>query len=356
MYKRQAIYSLRERKEKINNKIKELIEEINSSEENIIKINQFLHKSNIEIDKLKGREKEIREKVEKIECKLKSSKSEYREKEKNLNELRNNYEKTKEERIKWEVQKAEIERDLINIEEKCWQELNKSIEEIEKETISEEINLGEIEEELEKAKKKLETFKEVNMMAEEEYRAQEERYNFLIQQKNDLLESINSTHQAIAKIDEESKELFLKAVNEVNENFRKIFNLLFGGGRAGIKLTNKENPLESGVEIIAQPPGKRLQNLMLFSGGEKTLISLAFLFALFQFKPSPFCILDEVDATLDDANLTRFLNFIDQLKEKTQFLIVTHNLKTMEIADYIYGVTMTEPNVSSLYSIKLEKK
>ncbi|MCP2597631.1 AAA family ATPase, partial [Candidatus Aminicenantes bacterium AC-335-G13] len=132
--------------------------------------------------------------------------------------------------------------------------------------------------------------------------------------------------------------------------------ILFGGGRAGLKLTNKENPLESGIEIIAQPPGKRLQNLMLFSGGEKTLISLAFLFALFQFKPSPFCILDEVDATLDDANLTRFLNFIEQLKEKTQFLIVTHNLKTMEIADYIYGVTMTEPNVSSLYSIKLEKK
>ena len=153
-----------------------------------------------------------------------------------------------------------------------------------------------------------------------------------------------------------SKAQFLRAVEVVNRNFQEVFALLFKGGNAEVKLLEPENPLESGVEIVAQPPGKRVQNLSLLSGGEKSLTSLAFMFALFRYKPSPFCFLDEVDAALDDVNLVRFLDLLRQIKTQTQFLLVTHNYKTMEIADYIYGTTMEEPNITKLYSVKFEKK
>ena len=193
-------------------------------------------------------------------------------------------------------------------------------------------------------------------MAEEEYSIHKKRYDFLIQQKKDLRESIDTTREAIRKIDQESKNKFMKALREVNKNLQKVFSLLFGGGTAELKLADASHPLESGVEIIAQPPGKKIQSLSLLSGGEKSLTSLAFFFALFRYKPTPFCILDEVDAALDDINLARFLELMKKIKNQTQFIFITHNSKTMEVADYIYGTTMAEPNITILYSIKLEKK
>jgi len=150
--------------------------------------------------------------------------------------------------------------------------------------------------------------------------------------------------------------MFLAALAEVNRNFQQVFTLLFNGGAAEVKLTEPETPMDSGVDIAAQPPGKKLQSLTLLSGGEKSLTSLAFLFALFRYKPTPFCLLDEVDAALDEVNLARFLELMKKLKTETQFIIVTHNYKTMEVADYIYGTTMSEPNITSIYSVKLEKK
>ena len=162
--------------------------------------------------------------------------------------------------------------------------------------------------------------------------------------------------EAIHKIDEESEARFLEALREVNKNFSEVFVLLFKGGSAEVRLQDESNPRESGVEIIAQPPGKKVQNVALLSGGEKSLTSLAFLFALFRYRPTPFCILDEVDAALDDVNLTRFLDLMKEIKKDTQFIIITHNYKTMEVADYIYGTTMAEPNITKLYSVKLEKQ
>jgi chromosome segregation protein len=214
----------------------------------------------------------------------------------------------------------------------------------------------EVERDLEEAREALNRFKAVNLMAEEEYLEQKKRYEFLVTQRQDLRESIASTEEAIKKIDEESKTQFLRAIEVVNKNFQEVFGLLFKGGNAEVKLLEPDNPLESGVEIVAQPPGKRVQNLSLLSGGEKSLTSLAFMFALFRYKPSPFCFLDEVDAALDDVNLVRFLDLLRQIKTQTQFLLVTHNYKTMEVADYIYGTTMEEPNITKLYSVKLEKK
>jgi chromosome segregation protein len=132
--------------------------------------------------------------------------------------------------------------------------------------------------------------------------------------------------------------------------------MLFEGGKAEIYLTDPDNPLDSGVEVKAQPPGKRVQSLSLLSGGEKTLSSLAFFFALFRYKPTPFCLLDEVDAALDEANLVRFLRLMDKIRQQTQFIIITHNFKTMEVADYIYGTTMGDPNITSVYSVKMDPK
>jgi chromosome segregation protein len=256
----------------------------------------------------------------------------------------------------WEIKKAETDRDLVNLEEACWQELKKTLQEVKAETPAEEPESGDVEAELEEAKDKLSKYGAVNLMAEEEYAAQKERYEFLVQQKKDLTESIAQTKEAILKIDEESRQRFLLALGEVNTHFQDLFAALFKGGTAEVKLLDETNPLESGVDVIAQPPGKKVQNMGLLSGGEKSLTSLAFLFALFRYKPTPFCILDEVDAALDEVNLARFLDLMRTIKADTQFIIITHNYKTMEVADYIYGTTMEEPNVTKIFSMKLEKK
>jgi len=329
-----------------------------------------------------------------------------------VQKTRQEEEAAKDERVRHEIRKAEVDRDLVNLDEMCWQELKKNLSELRAEIRaaaeaapgpvsapeegSESEELGEdeseengaesgapaaagteapkprrtvkkwrplsemtdddVENELEEARETVNRFKAVNLMAEDEFLEQKKRFEFLSEQRQDLRESITSTEEAIRKIDEESKTQFLKALEEVNKNFGDLFSALFKGGHAEVKLLEPENPLESGVEIVAQPPGKRVQNLSLLSGGEKSLTSLAFLFAMFRYRPSPFCFLDEVDAALDDVNLARFLDLLREIKHQTQFILITHNYKTMEVADYIYGTTMAEPNMTKLLSVKLEKK
>ncbi len=193
---------------------------------------------------------------------------------------------------------------------------------------------------------KLERMGQVNVLAVEQAQELEERHTFLTAQRQDLLDSISELDQAIRKIDRASRERFQEAFQIINQHFGEMFKQLFGGGTAGLSLLDEEDLLESGIDIMAQPPGKRLQNVLLLSGGEKALTAIALLFAIFQYKPSPFCILDEVDAPLDDANIGRFVSMLEGLKEQTQFVLITHSRKTMEIADQLYGVTMEEPGVS----------
>ncbi len=351
------IKNLEQRKIIIASKIDEAQKEMDISEKEITELKEKNLSFDHEIKKLK-REIEAKEKSFSLkEFELKTEFEEQKREEELLNKLKETYEARKEERLKWEIKKAEKERDLVNLEENCWQELRKSVAEIKKEindeTLFYEPNL---EKALFEAREELQKFKAVNMTAEEEYLAQKKRYEFLIKQRQDLRESIASTKEAIRKIDEESKNKFLEALREVEKNFQEVFALLFNGGTSGLKLIDPANPLESGVEIIAQPPGKKFQTLSLLSGGEKSLTSLAFFFALFRYKPAPFCVLDEVDAALDEINLARFLNLMKKIKNQTQFILITHNFKTMEVADYIYGTTMAEPNITSVYSVKLEKK
>ncbi len=207
--------------------------------------------------------------------------------------------------------------------------------------------------ELEDLRRKLDSIGPVNPMADEEFRELETRYEFLTTQRQDLLDSISSTETAIRRIDTTSRRRFQEAFHEINRHFDVTFKQLFGGGRAGLSLTDEEDILESGIDINAQPPGKRLQNVLLLSGGEKALTAIALMFAVFRYKPSPFCLLDEVDAPLDDANVGRFISMLGDLRKSTQFIIITHNRKTMEIADQMYGVTMEEPGISKLVSVKL---
>jgi chromosome segregation protein len=193
----------------------------------------------------------------------------------------------------------------------------------------------------------------VNMMAIEQFDELETRHVFLTTERKDLVDSIAQTSEAIRRIDETTRSRFVEAFAAINQNFQHMFSTLFGGGRAGLTLLDENDPLESGIEIIAQPPGKRLQSVQLLSGGEKALTAIALMFGMFKYKPSPFCLLDEIDAPLDDANIGRFVEMLRGMQQHTQFIVITHNRKTMEIADRLYGVTMEEPGVSKLISVQL---
>jgi chromosome segregation protein len=359
--------------EKINN-IKNIEKEtelrINAVNKKLKNLEQDIHESDTEKELLEKKIFDIKQTLKELEQnqtnkeatlteseeKLHETQKQLSAKEEHIQELRKKFEQIKENRIKWEIKKAEKERDLINCEESCWQELKKTPDEVKKEAPFPERTKQDIEKSLSESQEKLEKIGSVNLMAEEEYNTQKKRYDFLIDQRQDLRESIQSTKKAIKKIDSESKSQFLKALVQVNKNFQDVFSILFNGGSAQIKLSDEEDPLESGLDIEAQPPGKKVKNLALLSGGEKALTGLAFFFALFRYKPAPFCILDEVDAALDETNLDRFLNLMKEIKNQTQFIIITHNFKTMEVADYIYGTAMPEPNITDIYSVRLKEK
>ena len=202
-------------------------------------------------------------------------------------------------------------------------------------------------------KDKIDRLGPVNMMAIEQFDELESRHVFLTTQRKDLVDSIAQTAEAITRIDQTSTSRFNEAFAAIQQNFQVTFSTLFGGGRAGLTLLDENDPLESGIDIVASPPGKRLQSVQLLSGGEKALTAIALMFAIFRYKPSPFCLLDEIDAPLDDANVGRFVEMLRGMLDRTQFILITHNRRTMEIANRLYGVTMEEPGVSKLISVQL---
>lgn len=216
-------------------------------------------------------------------------------------------------------------------------------------------NLAEMEVGLARLKEQLEAIGPVNVLAAEEYTGEEERHKFLSVQRADVAASVDSLRNTIREINQTSSARFKEAFSQVNEQFARTFVELFRGGEAEMRLLDEEDLMESGIEIVARPPGKRLQNLMLLSGGEKALTAIALLFALFRIKPSPFCILDEVDAPLDDINTLRFVGMLRELSKETQCIVITHNKLTMEVASTLYGVTMEERGVSKLVAVELEE-
>ncbi|AMV73016.1 chromosome segregation ATPase SMC [Desulfuromonas sp. DDH964] len=208
---------------------------------------------------------------------------------------------------------------------------------------------------LEELRRLIDEMGEVNLTAIEEYEELEERHLFLTTQQEDLRESLNGLQTAIARINRTTRKRFRETFDQVNAKFREVFPRLFRGGQAELRLTDEEDLLETGIDIVVQPPGKKLQNVSLLSGGEKALTAVALIFSIFLIKPSPFCILDEVDAPLDDANIGRFNELVGEMAGMSQFIIITHNKRTMEIADSLYGVTMEEPGVSKLVSVRINE-
>ncbi len=276
-----------------------------------------------------------------------------------LNTTRKTLDEIKDHKSQLEIKLSSVKKDLYQLEDLAFKELSTELKNIEPAPQLLENSLKDLEENMESLNEKLIKMRDsnrLNFSAESEYDLLSKDYDFLVTQKEDVVKSIEDMNEAIKKIDDESRVSFMEAFEEVRKSFMKNFQILFEGGEAELALMDEGDVLETGLEIKAQPPGKRLLSLKLLSGGEKTLTSLAFLFALFQYKPSPFCVFDEVDASLDEANIQRFLKFLHILKENTQFLIITHNFKTMEEADYIYGISMNEPGISTVYSMKMTGK
>ncbi len=210
-----------------------------------------------------------------------------------------------------------------------------------------------LDEEIQTLKKRCDNYGSVNLVAIEEFDALKERFEFLTKQQSDLLTAKDSLQKTISKINRTTRQMFLDTFTKVSEEFRIYFRMLFGGGEAQLVLVDPENVLESGIEIVARPPGKKLQNIMLLSGGEKALSAIALIFGVFKVKPSPFCILDEIDAPLDESNVGRYGYLLKDFAKISQFIVITHNKKTIVNANVMYGITMQESGVSRIVSVKL---
>jgi len=270
---------------------------------------------------------------------------------------RQSLQELREQRSHAEVDRAKNDSDRQHLRETCMSEVNAQPEDL----IATEAafmsgdELAIAETNYREMKQRIESMGPVNMMALEEYNECDQRFTFLTRERDDLLQSIADTQQAIAELDLATKEKFEHAFHAINKSFSEAFHTIFGGGMAEMRLTEPDSSGDAGIDIVASPPGKRLQNVLLLSGGEKAMTALALLIAIFRYQPSPFCILDEVDAPLDEANVGRFTRLIGEMSGQTQFIIVTHNRKTMEMGSVLYGVTMQEPGVSKLVSVRWEQ-
>ena len=212
----------------------------------------------------------------------------------------------------------------------------------------------ELKDELREIVEKLDKIGPVNMLAMEEHQEESARLTFLLEQRGDLKEARDDLRTAIKQINETATLLFQETFEKIRENFRNTFVRLFEGGEADLWLEEDADPLESTIEIHASPKGKKTQRIDLLSGGERALTALSLLFGIYLVKPSPFCVLDEVDAPLDESNIYRFIRLLQEFKDQTQFIVITHNARTIEAADWIYGVTMEEPGVSRIVGVRLE--
>ena len=339
--------------EDLNQRIKTTKEELEVSENNpgdIDSKRQFLLNK---INQLDGEKKLFDNELQEQENLLEKLSKELRSKEQN-------YSVVKEELIRKESEISNYANNLAQLTQSCREKINVDLLNLENE-----VEKFKKDEDLETAEKRVsrlnaerERIGAVNLLAEDEYVKLREKVDETIKDKNEIQESIEKLHEAINKINKEGVTRLKDAFKIVNENFERLFTKLFGGGKAYLKLIqNDEDPLNSGLEIFASPPGKKMQNITLLSGGEQALTAISLLFAVFMANPSPFCILDEVDAPLDDNNVDRFCSMVEEISEKvqTKFIIITHNRMTMSRVDRLYGVTMPEEGISQIVSVELEE-
>lgn len=273
--------------------------------------------------------------------------------QKEMRATRRNFEKQNKARHQLEVATTQLEMRIKSVSTRIHDKYQVSIDALPP-LMNDEQAMDEIDllDSIEKLKVELSGMGAVNLKAIEAYEEHKKRHDFLIAQRDDVQQSMQATIQVIQKINQTSREVFLETFEQVQTNFQEVFTQLFGGGETELLLTDPSDVLDSGIDIIARPPGKRPQSITQLSGGERSLVAIGLLFAVFKIKPSPFCVLDEVDAALDEANVLRFANLIRAHAESTQFIIITHNRRTMEIADAMYGVTMEQAGISKIVSAK----
>jgi chromosome segregation protein len=319
-------------------------------ETNIIEVEAQLETFRAEKARLDERKAQLEKEWEEVRTRNVTLDDSLRVKRQSLDEVRNA-------RTQREIEKARNDSDRDHLRQTCQAEVNCHPEELivqeqqlltGEELIAADTSYNEM-------KARIESMGPVNMMALEEYQECEQRSEFLTRERDDLVESIQNTQLAIAELDQISRQKFEEAYTVINRNFAVAFQALFGGGTGEMRLTEPDSSGDAGIDVVAQPPGKRLQNVLLLSGGEKALTALALLIAIFHYRPSPFCILDEVDAPLDESNVGRFTKMLSGMSEQTQFIVVTHNRRTMEMGTVLYGVTMQEPGVSKLVSVRWEE-
>lgn len=318
-----------------NNNLKQIIEE---TENKIEAIKQEVQNSSSKIEKLKEERTQKNEKLTKQE-------EEITQKFSTIEEL-------KAEIIKREVKKAKVQEDIDGIINKMWEEYEltpSAIQEYQKPQ-----NVALTQKKVNSLRKEIKEIGSVNIDAIEEYKTLKERYDSMSEQRLDLETTMGKLRKIINDMTQIMKEQFKEKFHKINANFNEVFIELFGGGKAELKLEDEENILECGIEIAVEPPGKKLQNMMLLSGGEKALTAIALLFAILKINPAPFCVLDEIEAALDDVNVYRYAEYLKKFAQDTQFLVITHRKGTMEVADTIYGVTMEENGISKLLSMKLK--
>ena len=317
-----------------NFELKESIEEINDK---IVNIKKDVQNSGAKIEKLK------QERVDKNE-KLSKQEEEITSKFKTIEDL-------KAQIVKIDVKKTKLEDDINMIINKMWEEYELTPNQVGE--YKKPDNVAFTQKKVNGLRTEIKELGSVNVDSIEEYKAMRERYDFMCEQRVDLEDTLSKLRKIITEMTTTMKEQFKKQFVIINQNFEEVFKELFGGGNASLKLEDEENILECGIDIHVQPPGKKLQNMMLLSGGEKAFTAIALLFAILKINPAPFCVLDEIEAALDDVNVYRFAEYLKKFSKDTQFLVITHRKGTMEAADTVYGVTMEENGISKLLSMKL---
>lgn len=318
-------------------RLKEVIKEI---QEKIAKIQEEVKNSGTKIEELKKLRTDKNEK-------LTSQEEQITEKFKIIEDLKGQL-------VKIDVRKTKIQEEISETINKLWEEYEltpNSIEKYEKPK-----NVSDTKKQVNSLRTQMKEMGSVNVESIEEYKKQKERYDFMSEQRLDLENTMSKLRKIITDMTVIMKEQFEEKFKEINKNFGEVFAELFGGGKAEVKLEDEQNILECGIDITAQPPGKKLQNMLLLSGGEKALTAIALLFAILRINPAPFCVLDEIEAALDDVNVYRYAEYLRKFAQNTQFLVITHRKGTMEAADSVYGVTMEESGISKLLSMKLREE
>jgi len=321
-----------------------------------------------DIQNLSQEKEQADEKLDFVMEKLKTAETDTTSDDDKYHALRNKLNK-----LKMELQELEFKKDVVNKNKNSTelkiQEIKLEMEHIQEDVLSrfhhdlthdepeDYLDLDEIvlRSQIKKHEKKLDNMGPINLAAIDDYEKKKKRFKFLQEQQKDLLESKENLKKAIKKLNDTAEKMFMETFKEINKNFKSIYQKLFEGGTGKLKLEDPSEPLNSEIEIYSNPKGKNISNIDLISRGEKALTAIAFLFANYLVKPSPFCILDEIDAPLDDANINRFLKLLNKFAEDTQFIIITHNKKTIEAVDYLYGITMEEDGVSKIVSVNLEQ-